>query len=139
MNCEFCNDFANADVLNILFSGVVAALVSAVFAWIIASGQELRQARRSLFGKLMASRSMPLPKEFFEALNEVPATFAGKPAVLRAWKVMLQDGQGQNSSNLVSLLRSIAKASGSNISGITDEELSTPFVAGAGNKASSDQ
>lgn len=134
MNCEFCQEVANADVLNILFSGVVAALVSAVLTWIIANRQELRQARRSLFGRLMASRSMPLPKEFFEALNEVPATFAGKASVLRAWKIMVQDGQGQNNSNLVSLLRSIAKASGADISSITDEELSTPFVAGAGNK-----
>lgn len=121
------------EIWNIIFSGVLAALVSALLTWLIAGRQYRMQSKRALFARLMAGRSMPLPPAFFEALNELPATFAGDKRVTDAWKHMLREGQGANSKNLINVLRETARAAGADLADISDDDLVKPFVPGTEN------
>ena len=117
------------DWLNLVFSGLLATVVSAGITWFIAGRQYRKQQKLTLFGRLMSQRSRPLPPSFFEALNEVPATFADDKSVQIAWRTMLHDGQGNDSENLVALLRAAGVAVGADLSDITNSELLRPFVA----------
>lgn len=116
-----------------LSSAMIAALVSAGLTWFIAGRHYLKQQRRALFARLMANRSMPLKPPFFEALNELPATFADDKRVKSAWRTMLKHGTGPNNENLFEVLRATARAAGATLDDVTDEELISPFVPGPGN------
>lgn len=136
MKSEYISGESTLEVWNIIFSGVLAALVSVLLTWLVAARQYRMQSKRALFARLMAARRMPLPDVFFDALNEIPATFAGDKRVTDAWKVMLCDGQGTDNQNLIALLRRSARAAGADLSGISDDELMRPFGPGAGNTSS---
>ncbi|MRX50207.1 hypothetical protein GI374_07055 [Paracoccus sp. S-4012] len=122
------------EIWNIIFSGVLAAAVSGLLTWLIAGWQHRMQSKRALFARLMASRSVPLKDTFFDALNEIPATFAGDKRVMSSWKSMLlkiSKGQTIENDDLIRLLREVASSAGADFSDVTDDELMTSFRHGA--------
>lgn len=122
------------DWINLALSGLVAAFVSGPLTWVTAKALYYKQRKTELAARLLASRSQPLPRDFFIALNEIPATFHNNPAAVAAWRTVLTDGQGDNNLNLIPLLRECCSTAGIDVSSISDDEFIRPFAPGPSNR-----
>ena len=129
--------YAN-EVLTILCSGVVAAVVSVIVSHQLSRSYTELSIKRDVLRRFAGNRSAltgaapDRSGELFAALNEIFVVYADHPDVIRALTTLHaeRDQSARLDDNVTTLVKSMAKAARVSVSGLNDSFILIPFTAG---------